>query len=126
MKWVSVLFLALLLIHIGIPNHAVADGFLTKKELKLFYAGRTIDLRGRDGVSMTQTFKPDGRLETFFDRPGNPHTHETRWWVTDFNTICFVNAKDRQFCHKIKRVGDGYERYNPRGKKMRGYWKPRL
>ena len=111
----------------SVSGLASADGFLTKEELKAFFSDRKVDTLTRDSVNMIQHFKPDGSLETFFDRPRNPHYRTTRWWVTDLDTICFENAKGKRFCNRIEKVGDEYRRYRPKGNKpLRGYWKPRL
>lgn len=111
---------------VSIPASASAQDFLNADQLKEFYSDRIIETRGRDGVDMVQHFKAGGVLITEFDRPGNLHTHESKWWVTDDGKICFNNAKGRQFCNKISKTTDGYKRFNPRGQALRGYWKPRL
>ena len=111
----------------GLSGLAAADGFLTKEELKAFFSDRKVDTQTRDGVEMIQHFKPDGTLETFYNRPRNPHYRTTRWWVTDRNMICFENAKGGRFCNRVEKVGDEYRRYRPKGDRpIRSYWRPRL
>ena len=111
----------------GVSGLASADGFLTKQELKAFFSDRKVDTETRDGVEMAQHFKPDGSLETFYNRPRNPHYQNTRWWVTELNTICFENAKGRRFCNRIEKVGDKYRRYRPKGQyPVPGYWRPQM
>lgn len=120
------LLAAIMLALFALPQGAAAQDFLNAAELKAFYSDRKIDTHGRDGVDMIQHFKPGGVLVTQFDRPGNLHSRESKWWVTDDGKICFNNAKGGRFCNKIKKTADGYKRFNPRGQELRGYWKPRL
>jgi len=104
---------------------AVADDFLTKDQLREFFAGRVVDTRTQDGIEVTFHFSADGTFRAFFNRPKNPHWSPGTWWVTDIGTMCTKNDKAETLCHKYQRVGDSYSRFSVQGTPIRGKWEPR-
>lgn len=112
-------------IFVATMSGAWADDFLNKEQLLEFFTGRVVDSQTQDGVEATFHFDPDGKLRTFFNRPKNPHWSPGTWWVTDIGTLCTKNDKDETLCHKIRRDGNTYVRFSPKGTPIRGKWAPR-